>query len=486
MKCIGQIFTSVVTGVTEAGLKVLLNDRVEAFCPALHTSDAPLTSTSTALVKRFKLNQKLQVKVWECGKDIIVTHKKSLLSDALPLIHSVEEACVGQSLTGVVSAVFYDNVRVHFNSKISGNLPVFVLVKQGVLDLEEAFSVGQVVKCVVLQKEVQASPYVQRTDGHEASSVAVCRLILGLDIGDTDALIHTLNETASSAETQERSTRHHSFISGAVSKIEEEGGNYLLLRLDDGRAGYLGHNHLTDFSVHAGAFFKQYKAGDRIENALVLGERVVKGVKMVEVTLKPLLLSCCAKEGKEEEGGSVGGKATTVVPKSFRDLTPGMLVAGFITKVDTTGVFVRFREGLSALAPRPNVADRFVANPAELFQAGDSIRCLVQRVDAVKERSIVTFKSLLVGPSSGEACFLRSFLRESFVSFEREAQLAESHASIINWKRYAIGSSTLATVTAVKEYGLILTADDGVTVFLDRSSSINSSGFTVRWSSSFA
>ena len=42
--------------------------------------------------------------------------------------------------------------------------------------------------------------------------------------------------------------------------------------------------------------------------------------------------------------------------------------------MDTYGVLVRFRDALTALVPRPNIADKFVATPAGLFHEGDAVR----------------------------------------------------------------------------------------------------------------
>ena len=45
-------------------------------------------------------------------------------------------------------------------------------------------------------------------------------------------------------------------------------------------------------------------------------------------------------------------------PSKVTELVPGQLVAGYIVKVDTYGVLVRFRDTLTALIPRPNIADK--------------------------------------------------------------------------------------------------------------------------------
>ena len=77
---------------------------------------------------------------------------------------------------------------------------------------------------------------------------------------------------------------------------------------------------------------------------------------------------------------------------------------------------MRFRDNLSAMAPRPNIADKFISTPVNLFNTGDSIRCVVQRVDLSSERVFLTFKSSMVTASFGDTNYLSSFLYEKYLS----------------------------------------------------------------------
>jgi polyribonucleotide nucleotidyltransferase len=122
-----------------------------------------------------------------------------------------------------------------------------------------------------------------------------------------------------------------------------------------------------------------------VVNALVLS--VSK--KILNLTLKPLLLASAKGEsGRDVEAISI--------PDKVADLLPGQVVAGFIFKVETYGVIVKFREALTALVPRPNVADRFVSNPEGLFVVGDSVRCVIQRVDLARERYIYIYTCIFI------------------------------------------------------------------------------------------
>ena len=127
---------------------------------------------------------------------------------------------------------------------------------------------------------------------------------------------------------------------------------------------------------------------------------------------------------------------------------------------------MRFREGLTALVPRPNVADRFVSTPVGLFTVGDSVRCVIQRVDLARERVIATFKSAVVGTSSGSSCFLKALLRENSLAAQLEA--SSEGKNLPDWKKFPLASIVTGTVSSVESYGVVLTASDQTTMMLAR------------------
>jgi hypothetical protein len=87
----------------------------------------------------------------------------------------------------------------------------------------------------------------------------------------------------------------------------------------------------------------------------------------------------------------------------------------------------------------------------------DSIRCVISRVDADKGKVFVTTKRSELPPISPEA--LQGFFAES-------ALVAEGGEGMPDWRQYPLGLSTNATVTAIKDYGVVLIGDDQRTVML--------------------
>ena len=90
---------------------------------------------------------------------------------------------------------------------------------------------------------------------------------------------------------------------------------------------------------------------------------------------------------------------------------------------------------LTALAPRPNIADKFTATAVGLFAVGESVRCVIQRVDLENERVVVTLKPALVPPSAGAASYLAISARESFLVSE-----IAGDSSLAGWKHARIGA----------------------------------------------
>ena len=405
---------------------------VQASCPLLHASDVGLSSLANG---KFKVGQKLTMKVWDVkpsGSGIVMTNKKSLLDlDAASQLQTYSGAVVGDAYSGVVAAAGSQGLRVAFFGGVVGTVPMAVLVKQGVPDAEEAYRPGQVVRCVVLGRSEGKKP----------------RLTLALDMGKRKELVEAFTRELSGGKdvaAAATSTSGGAVVSGEVTKVSEE---LVVVRLDDGRVAHLHMLQCYDFAKTAVAVFNSTKnpftEGSRVEGALVLS--ITKNI--VNLSLKPLLLA--SQRGASDD---------TILPESFSELIPGQVLAGYVHKVESYGVLVRFRGGLTALAPRPNIADKFISSPEGLYFAGDSVRCVVQSTDAVRDRAIVSLKPRAVDSSQGDgAGFLEALLRERHIAASMGA------GNLPDLEKFAIGSLCDATVKAIERDFALLTASDGST-----------------------
>lgn len=135
----------------------------------------------------------------------------------------------------------------------------------------------------------------------------------------------------------------------------------------------LPHLHLGDHaSVCGETLAAAMTPGTQIEQLLVLDvDR--KGVPTV--TLKPLLLSAAAAGESGTKSSKKGGQEVQAfIPKAAGDVSVGDLVIGFVSKVESFGVFVKFLGRFAALCPRSMVADRAGEDISGMFTEGDSVR----------------------------------------------------------------------------------------------------------------
>ena len=133
--------------------------------------------------------------------------------------------------------------------------------------------------------------------------------------------------------------------------------------------GVLPISHLGDHaSVCDETLASKLPPRTSVDKLLVL-EVDKSGVPIV--SLKPLLLSAAAAKAAS---GADGESKEAFLPREASELSPGDLVAGFVSRVESFGVFVRFLGRFSALCPRSMVADRTVEDPRGMFTEGDSVR----------------------------------------------------------------------------------------------------------------
>ena len=463
---VGQLVAVTVDQIKDFGLVVRLGGgKVMAICPTFHSADVVVDGN---LRKKFKVGQSLNMRVWEVSPTgIIMTNKKAMVDmpeTAVVSNYAGADTDIGKVVTGAVFKINPQGLHVRFFNKVRGLVPMSVLVAQGVLDPEEAYRAGQVLRTVVIGKLLPSSG---------AETDAKSMLYLGLNINkDVQAIVKLMDAVpapsgtithSNSISTAKTTTTESAggdaaqvqFVSGAIYKVEEDAA---LVRLDDGKVAKLHKHHFHDLAATSDAVFgaadSDIKVGMRVENALVLS--YAKGMPVI--TLKPLLLYAARSAAATADENKVS------IPSKVADLTPGQVVAGFVVKVDTFGVIVRFRGQLSALAPRPNIADKFIPTPVGLFTTGDSVRCVVQRVDLATEKAIVSFKPSIVTPSAGEVNYLSTTLRENFLAATIAAR--SSKKLFPDWKKHAVGSVVKATVSSIESYGVVLTGEDNTTMLL--------------------
>jgi ribosomal protein S1 len=181
---VGQVLSVTITDVRDFGLVVDLGNGVSAVCPSFHTADMVFDGN---LKKKFKAGQVLKIRVWEVeGSKIIVTNKKTMVNLAEgAVITSYDDLHRGAIVHGVVASVDEYGLTVRFFNKIRGMISTRVLAKQGVLNPEQAYRNGQVIKTVVVHKaknpkhtrRAKASPLLNLALDHASSTEEVLDLV---------------------------------------------------------------------------------------------------------------------------------------------------------------------------------------------------------------------------------------------------------------------------------------------------------------------
>ena len=142
-----------------SGVLVGLASNVRAFCPKTQLSDntnvkkvASLFPVGTSVKCRVLSNTLTDGK-----RQLIVTHKKSLIDSALPALASYADAQVGAAYHGYLMSVKSNGCVVKFFNNIQAFIPrVHLSALEDIAKPEEHFHVGQTVKAFILSVDVSA------------------------------------------------------------------------------------------------------------------------------------------------------------------------------------------------------------------------------------------------------------------------------------------------------------------------------------------
>ncbi|CAM9127824.1 unnamed protein product [Choristocarpus tenellus] len=465
-----------IVAVEAFGVLVRLSNAVRALVTRHHLSEAGVKNPK----KRFKVGSIIQGRVLTVESEeskATLTLKTSLVNDAERPITSYDEvrAQEGSKCVGFVTKIASFGLHVTFYNRVYGFLPEKSLARHGIDNPSEAFTVGQVIKCVVRDVNTRMDPP---------------KLRLGLDVrGKTTSVGEdgTLAEVVEDVESDNDDNITCPYEPGQVvsgGKVASTASDFdtddhfrgektVLVKLKGlgrGRFALLPLSHLADKASLGPTFAAGLTVGQKLGSALVI-EVDRRGRPIL--SLKPLLLSVAAENDKNEENGleqqTLGGNeepkvevcsemTPSVTPTRSDDLSHGDVLSGFVSRVETFGIFIRFFGGFTALCPRVMAADGGADDLQAMFQEGDSIRCTVQRVDADQGRVVCTPRRSSVPQSPG--LFVRSYLSEI------PAEAATSSANgekgkMPTWCNYVVGTTINAAVVAMKEYGVVLSSRPG-------------------------
>ncbi len=140
-----------------SGVVVGLSNSIKAFCPKLQLSDnlklkkvGAMFTVGSAVKCRVLVNSVVSGK-----RQLIVTHKKSLIDSVLPILASYDDAVVGEPHHGFLTSVRANGCVVKFFNNVQAFVPRSHLsAVDDVQNPERLFSLGQTVKAFVLNVDV--------------------------------------------------------------------------------------------------------------------------------------------------------------------------------------------------------------------------------------------------------------------------------------------------------------------------------------------
>ncbi|KAF0686374.1 Aste57867_21818 [Aphanomyces stellatus] len=395
----GQLIKGKVVSVESWGILVDICDGVRGLVSAAH---APAVATKKNMSK-YKPGHSIECRVLKvdvASKKTHLTLKKGLVASELAPLTSYADAAPGTIAHGFVTKIAEFGVVVGFYNGVHGLVPAATLRKAGVEDIAAAYTSGQVVKVAVARCDA-----------------AKMRMTLTFDTSGTISK----SVAASASTATDAAVAAGSIVRVSVVDVED---NFVRVQTTDGLEGVLQTVHLTDFPRLVDAAVPA--VGDAVE-CLVLFQ-AKDG--LLHLTKKPALLRHKAN-----------------MPASFHDVKEGQLVTGFVRDVRPFGVFVAFLNNFQALAPIAFLTDRFVSSPDGLFEVGDTVQCVVDKVDAEKEQVMLDFR---VKTTHATADGLDALL----------VHHATTHAPIA----HTIGHTEKAEFVSAKGYGHVCTLADDSTV----------------------
>jgi rRNA biogenesis protein RRP5 len=417
----GSLVDCVVEAVDAAGAALSLGAGLRARAATQHLSDTGAARAGAKLKPGAAVRGRV-LAVDAAARRVTVTLKPSLVNSKLPALATPTDAPAGTAAHGFVTGVQPYGVFVAFYGQLRGLAHVSHLGLEGGQAPADAFAPGQVVKATVLGATTHAQRGVV--------------LDLALGAASKKALSNAAAEADDAAATVSYEPLQE-VPSATVLRVVASGRRGVEVALTGGGSAFLEEAQLADSAAAAAALL----------DALAL---LPPGTE-----LGPLLVLARAPGGRlalSRKPALRSAASSGALPHTFADCQPGQLLTGFVAGITAAGVFVRFAERLTGLAPPSQLADAFVASPASAFSLGQTVAAKVYTVDAAAGRLALSLK-----PSAcrGEgASALRSALA---AGAELDALHAAASAESAAWaEAYPPGRVLDATVAEVKPYGTVL------------------------------
>ncbi|NWW78900.1 RRP5 protein, partial [Climacteris rufus] len=349
----GDVLQGKVLSLKPIGMQVKVADGIRGLVPSLHLSDVILKQPE----KKYSIGDEVKCRVLECnpaGKKLILTLKKSLVQSNLPVLSNYEDAKPGLITHGFVVCAREFGCIVKFYNDVKGLVPKNELSSEPISCPEKVFYEGQVLKVMVLKCEPQQE-----------------RLLLSFRLSNKTGLEDKSKCTPK--EKQEVKYQIGQIVDVKVLKKKDNGLEVSILEDEDNVVAWIPMLHLSDFVATAKLLWHCLQEGDVLPRVMYLSD---KGEHII-LSRKSAVISAVQEEQ---------------VVRSFSEIQPGMLLTGYVRNVMPFGVFVEFPFGVTGLAPKVNMSDKFVTDTKDHFVVGQTVIAKVMSIDGEKQRVLLNLK----------------------------------------------------------------------------------------------
>uniref|UniRef100_A0A8C0PH43 Protein RRP5 homolog n=1 Tax=Canis lupus familiaris TaxID=9615 RepID=A0A8C0PH43_CANLF len=330
------------------GMLVKVGEQIRGLIPPMHLADILIKNPE----KKYHIGDEVKCRVLLCdpeAKKLMMTLKKTLIESKLPAITCYADAKPGLQTHGFILRVKDYGCIVKFYNDVQGLVPKHELSAEYVPDPERVFYTGQVVKVVVLNCEPSKE-----------------RMLLSFKLLGDPKKEHTGH-----SQKKRRAISVGQLVDVKVLEKTKDGLEVSVL--PHNIPAFLPTPHLSDHVANGPLLYHWLQAGDTLHRVLCLSQSEGR----VLLCRKPALVSTV-------EGGQD--------PKNFAEIHPGMLLIGFVKSIKDYGVFVQFPSGLSGLAPKAIMSDKFVTSTSDHFVEGQTVVAKVTNVDEEKQRMLLSLR----------------------------------------------------------------------------------------------
>ncbi|XP_053927644.1 protein RRP5 homolog [Cuculus canorus] len=350
---VGDVVQGKVFSLKPIGMQVKVADRIKGLVPSLHLSDVILKQPE----KKFSIGDELKCRVLECnpaGKKLILTLKKNLVQSKLPVLSCYEDAKPGLITHGFVVCAREFGCIVKFYNDVKGLVPKNELSSEPVSCPDKVFHEGQVVKVMVLKCEPQQQ-----------------RLLLTFRLLNNPTLDD--KKECNPKKKQEVKYQIGEMVDVKVLKKKDNVLEVSILEDEGDVTALIPTVHLSDFVANCKLLWHCLQEGDVLPRVMCLSD---KGEHII-LSRKSAVISAVQDEQ---------------VVRCFSEIQPGMLLTGYVRNVMPFGVFVEFPFGVTGLAPKVSMSDKFVTDTKDHFVVGQTVIAKVMSIDEEKQRVLLNLK----------------------------------------------------------------------------------------------